>query len=157
IQISTGAVSASVRNRASLSPRTFVFSRRSSIRAARNISGMEIVIRNKCSASTFSVGLLVAKGPCPWIAPEIDKNATINRDVLTPSGPNRTAAQRRNGRGRYTSAGTLPSTGVGQKKTPTPIAISPQPSRQASIAREALLRVVRAAVIQVRIAGVTAR
>jgi hypothetical protein len=67
---------------------------------ARNISGMDIVIRNNCSDSTPSPARAPANGPCPRTAPEIDTSATMRREVLTPAGPNRTAAQRRSGSGR---------------------------------------------------------
>jgi hypothetical protein len=65
IQISTGVVSAMERKRASLSVRAFVFWRRSSMSVARNISGMDTVIRNSWSESTLSVEALTAKGPRP--------------------------------------------------------------------------------------------
>ena len=93
------------------------FALRSSMSVARNISGMDIVIRNNCSDSTLSSALAPANGPRPCTAPEIDRNATMRRDVLTPAGPNRTAARRRSGSGRYTSAGTSPSVAVDPLKT----------------------------------------
>ena len=108
---------------------------RSSTSVARNISGMAIVMRNSCSDSTLSSALPPAKGPRPCTAPEIDKNATMRRDVLTPTGPNRTAARRKSGSGRYTSAGMPPPAAVGPLKTRTLIASSPQPIRQASTQR----------------------
>ena len=81
--------------------------------------------------------------------------------MLTPTGPNRTAAQRRSGSGRYTSAGMLPSPAVGQAKTRTLTATSPPPIRQASIQRagDAFPWGARALAIQVqvRIAGASIR
>jgi hypothetical protein len=65
IQASTGAVSAIDRNLASLSRRTFVLARRSSINAAMSISGSEITTRNSWRERTFSPGVLAANGPRP--------------------------------------------------------------------------------------------
>ena len=45
--------------------RTLAFCRPSSISAARNISGTDITIRNNCSESTFSAGVLGRKRPAP--------------------------------------------------------------------------------------------
>ena len=122
IQMSTGAPSAIERKRASLSLSMLARWRRSSMSVARNISGTDIVTRNNWSASTLSTGVLTANGPRPWTAPEIDRDATTRSDVLTPAGPNRTAAQRRNGRGRYTSSGNPALPRVRPLKTRTPIA-----------------------------------
>src|SRR5262245_17370178 len=155
IQIMTGAVSAIDRNRASLSLRPIAFKRPSAIRAARNISGVDMAMRNSCSETTWSAELAPANGPRPWTAPEIDMIATIRREMLTPSGPKRMAAQRRSGRGRYTRAGTLPSPALGQLKTRAQMAINRQTIRQISTRRgtKTTLGAVYATPMQRRIAG----
>ena len=72
---------------------------------------------------------------------------------MTPRGPNRAAAQRRNGNGRYISAGMFASTPT--VKTRAVVRSRPAPSRPASMlrARDVLHRVVRGKLSQVRIAG----
>src|SRR5262249_19573299 len=60
---------------------------------------------------------------------------TIARDAVAPRGPNRTAAQRRNGNGRYISAGAWASMPAGQVKTRTVVRSRPAPSTPASMLR----------------------
>src|SRR5262245_26322370 len=128
----TGAVSAIERNRASLSLRTFVLTRPSTINAATNISGTDMAIRNSWSETTGFSELVAANRPRPWTAPAMEVNATNRIAVLTPGGPNRKAAQSTNGSGRYTRAGMLVPA-VGQRKTRAQTAINARPSNAASV------------------------
>src|SRR5262245_54540646 len=114
-----------------------------------------MVIRKNCSESALSAGVLELNGPWPRTAPDMARSVTIARDPVAPRGPNRTAAQRRNGSGRYISAGALVSKALDQMKTRAVMRSRPAPSRPASMlrARDALQALVSGNLTQVRIAG----
>ena len=80
---------------------------RSRVIAARVMSGMATTIRKDCIASTLAAGVSPAKGPLPATAPVTASSATSSRLALVAAGPNRTAAQSRNGSGAYSSAGLV--------------------------------------------------
>ena len=72
---------------------------RSRVIAASVMSGMATTIRKHCIATTLAAGVSPAKGPLPATAPATASSATSSRLPLVAAGPNRTAAQSRNGSG----------------------------------------------------------
>src|SRR5262245_24869525 len=107
----------------------------------------------------MSAGVLEENGPCPRSAPDIARSVTMAIEAVAPRAPYRTAAQRRNGNGRYISAGLLASMPIGQMKTRAVVRSRPAPSKPASTLRagDALQGTVRAGLSQVRIAGANVR
>src|SRR5439155_24221481 len=83
--------------------------RRSAIRAAVNIKGNANTVSRTCSDNTSSATDNFANGPRPCIAFHAEINATANIDALRPPAANRSAAQRRSGKGAQLNAGLLPA------------------------------------------------
>ena len=104
IHIMTGAASARIRNRSSLSRSSVSVVPRSSITPAKNNSGTDRTIRNIWISSALCSADPAENGPCPRAALQIATNVMIEIAVLAPNEPNRNAAHRTNSRGRKSKA-----------------------------------------------------
>src|SRR6185503_2555478 len=69
------------------------------------------------------------------MAPQTDASAKTSRQELTPAGPKRTDAQKRNGSGAKRSAGIAASPPAGSSKTNRQTSARPTASQAASMAR----------------------
>ena len=79
-----GAVSAIMRKRLSLSCSASAARWRSSMRSARASRQAATTMRKSCRVSTFSAGDCSGKGPRPWTARQIDRQAMQLRALTTP-------------------------------------------------------------------------
>ena len=66
--------------------------------AARQRSGIASMIRKIWSPSTLSAAGTAMNGPRCWVPAQMATSVVARNDKLAPGGPNRTAAQSRNGK-----------------------------------------------------------
>src|SRR5437762_3485334 len=108
IQMRTGAASAVIRKRSSLSRSSVSVVARSSINAAKNNSGTDRTIRNIWIPSALCSADPAENGPCPRAVLQMAAKVMIEIAVVAPNEPNRNAAHRSNGTGRKSKAESAP-------------------------------------------------
>src|SRR5213075_1882697 len=99
--------------------------RRSAIAAPSVNIGISVKKRNSWSSSTFSRGDDVSKGGWEWIVAHNANSASTRSVAAEPPGPNRTAAQSRNGNGAYKNTTGVLAAGNRWVKTRTQVRSRP--------------------------------